>query len=274
MSDRHEYDLIEAVNWSTLRALAQSPLHYRHRLSSPPEETARMLIGRAVHTAVLEPDRFGETYAVWDGGRRAGKAWEEFAAAAGERAVLRADEAEAVSAMAVAVRSHPVAGPLLASGRAEVTLTWTDQRTGLACKARPDWIGDDGGLVELKTMPTVEPAAVGAHVARLLYHCQLAFYAIGVEAVCGQRPTSVRLVAVEVEPPHDVGVYLVDDDVLYAGEDQVRELLALLARCRERDEWPGRCPTEQRLELPRWWWAQQAADELELVGLAPRKEAP
>lgn len=272
MSDRHEYDLLDAVNWSTLRALAQSPAHYRYRLEHPPLETPRMLLGRAVHAAILEPEEFAARYVAFDGPRRAGKAWEEFAAAHSHAEIMRADEYDTAVAMAAAVRLHPVATQYLAIGRSEVSLVWTDDATGVACKARPDWISNEGVLVEIKTVPSVEAHALSNLVARMLYHCQLAFYTRACIAN-GIDPAGVKLVAVEIEPPHDVAVYDVDDDVLYAGDEQISELLRLLVRCRETGEWPGRYSTEQRLHLPRWIYAEEEYDELALQGLVPAKEA-
>src|SRR5574341_903199 len=70
---REEYDRIDAVNWTTLKAMRASPKHYRYAAEHATEDTAAMRDGRAVHTAVLEPDRFPLDYAIWAGERRAGK---------------------------------------------------------------------------------------------------------------------------------------------------------------------------------------------------------
>src|SRR4051812_24246093 len=75
-----DYIKIDAVNWSTLKHMRTSPLHYRHAVDSPDEDTARFGIGRAIHTAILEPHKLATDYAVFDGKRRAGKKWKTFEA--------------------------------------------------------------------------------------------------------------------------------------------------------------------------------------------------
>ena len=59
-----EYADIDAVNWSPLSAMRDSPLHYAHRLRTPRTDTPALAMGRAIHTAVLEPDAFPLGYVV------------------------------------------------------------------------------------------------------------------------------------------------------------------------------------------------------------------
>ncbi len=76
-----EYLKLPAVNWSTLKAGRTSPLHYKHRLENPLEDSTRLAMGRGAHTALFEPDRFLLDYALFAGPRRAGKEWKAFKAA-------------------------------------------------------------------------------------------------------------------------------------------------------------------------------------------------
>ena len=73
-----DYAAAVGINFSTLKHMARSPMHYRYALEHPPAETPAMLLGRATHTAVFEPDRFQLDYAVWPGDRR-GNAYLQFA---------------------------------------------------------------------------------------------------------------------------------------------------------------------------------------------------
>lgn len=263
-----EYQAIEAVNWSTLRYALKSAKHYQYCLSNPVEETDAMRLGRATHTAVFEPDRLLMKYTIWEGGRRFGKEWDAFCAANAKRTILQPDDYETAIAIRDAVRGHDEARKLLLdrSGTPEYTLTWTDEETGLECKARLDWLAQ--ALVDLKTTRCIDARAFGRHAADMLYHCQLAFYVGGLAAKGITVP--VYIIAVENKPPHDVAVYELDEDVLWAGEVKVREALELVARCRETNEWPGRYQTIQPLQLPAW---EFPADELDLadLGLIPAK---
>jgi|GEM_PF-238205 len=264
-----EYAAIEAVNWTTLREMDRSPAHYKQRLEQPREDTTRLATGRAAHTAVFEPDRFPLDYAVYRGEKtRASNEYKEFAAANEGRTILKEDEYTRTIAIRDAVRSHPVAGPLLAEGEPEVSLVWTDPDTGLACKARPDWIGP-GLLVDLKTTADVDTHAFGRIATRLLYHCKMAHAHNGLR-VLGGGPVEAKIIAVETEPPHDVTVFAIDDDQLWNGEQTAARLLRRVAECRERGHWPGRYEAEQRLDIGEWV-LEETGIEYELVGLKPAK---
>lgn len=246
---RVEYDAIDAINWSTLREATKSPLAYYHRLSNPPAETDAMRLGRAVHTAVFEPDRLLHEYVIWDQGRRAGAQWDAFKAMHEGRTILKPEEYDTATAIRTAVAGHKVAGKLLRGGQAECTLTWQDKDTGLACKARLDWLAPKV-LVDLKTTRDIEIRAFGRHAAAMMYHCQLAFAFMGLQA--HGVSVAVKIIAAEQDPPHDVAVYALSDDVLWAGEVRVREALAKVAECRKHKRWPGRYETEMQFMLPSW----------------------
>jgi len=261
-----EYAKIAAINWSVLREMRRSPRHYRYRLENPREDTTGLAIGRATHTAILEPERFALEYAVFEGKRRAGKEWDAFEAEHAGRTILKASEFAEVLAMRDAVREHPIAHARLSNGLPEETVTWTERINGvdLACKARPDYIG--ASIVDLKTTKDAGSNAFGRTSARFGYHCQLAWYRRGVRAAMG-RELAMHLVAVESEAPHDVAVYRIGDDALYAADEEINELLERVAACRITDRWPGALELENELSLPSWVYGDQESitDDDEIV---------
>ena len=259
-----EYAALPGVNFSTLKDMRRSPLHYHHRLTTPRDDTPRMGMGRAVHTAVLEPDRFMLEYAVWSGPRRAGKDYEAFVLANPGRTILRVDEYERCLAIRDAVRADKDARRVLRRGKPEIVLKWIDPETRLRCKARLDWL-DRGALTDVKTTADIDAFTFGRLAGRMAYHAQLAFYRAGLDAL-GHPDAPVRILAVEAEPPHDVGVFRLPDEALDAGRDLVDELLAKVRRHRRARRWPGRYSGEQVLELAPWDLTD-SDDELELVGL-------
>ncbi len=263
-ADFSSYAKIDAVNWSTLKEMQKSPKHYQHRLATTREDTPAMALGRAVHTAVFEPDRFLMEYALFKGPRRAGKDWDAFKDAHDGQTILKIDDYKRCLAIRDAVRGHRVAASYLADGLAEQTITWTDKETGLKCKGRYDWYsrskgapGSRGTLVDLKTTRDVSAYRFAAQVARLGYHAQLAFYADGLSEQAG-HDVRVVIIAVESEEPYDVAVYHLDVDVLYAGREEYRDLLAKVRGCRELGAWPGRFTEEQSLELPAWAFGEDS----------------
>lgn len=245
-----EYSSVGAVNWSTLKEMRKSPAHYRHRLKNPRPDSTRLAIGRGAHTAILEVKRFLKEYVMWprENGDRRGKKWDAFKEQNAARTILKEDEYDLCIAMSDAVERCPAAQAYLAAGQAEQTLLWTDPTTGLPCKGRIDWVSSSKpAIVDIKTTNDVSPNRFGTTAARMGYHIQGAWYQAGYAAVTG-KVLPVVTIAVEVEPPHDVAVYLLDDDALYAGEQEWMRLIADVASCTVADRWPGRFAEEQVLD--------------------------
>jgi len=260
-----DYRLIPAVNWSTLKHLARSPLHYKYAVENPRPDTPALRRGRLVHCAVLEPDELLSRYIVWSG-RRAGRLYENTIEANPNHEVVTEGEYDTALAIRDAVRANPDAARLL-EGAPEQTVTWTDKATGLDCKARLDLVGDGLAYVaDLKTTTDIEAGAFGRTCAKYAYHSQLAFYADGLATLLGIGQPEVFIIAVESDPPHDVAVFEVGEDELWAGHDAASELLAKLKECRETDSWPGRYEGPQPLRLPAWAYPEDE-DEMRLMGL-------
>ncbi len=251
-----EYDRIEGANWSKLKTMQKSAKHYKHALSNQRKDTPSLLLGRATHTAVLEPERFLPEYAYFDGDKRT-KEWKAFKIANRGRDILDGDDYRRCLAMSKALHADPVTGPYLESGRAEVPIVWTDKDTGLPCKARLDWLSDSKpALVDLKTTRSVDGFLFGRDAAKYGYHCQLAHYQAAYASTDGP-PLEVVIIAVESEPPHDCAAFIVDADALYAGAEEVASLLVKLKYSVKSGHWPGRYTEAQPLQLPPWIYGDE-----------------
>lgn len=251
-----QYHAHPAVSKSVLDKIARSPAHARAYLDGQREEaTGAMVFGEALHCSVLEPRRFADQYRVFEGDRRtkAGKEAYEALTARGA-SVLSAADADAISAMTMSVRKHPVAGGLLADGMAEASVFWQDERTGLECKARPDWWHRERGLVvDLKTTDDASPAGFARSVATYRYHLQAAHYRAGTGC------SRFLFVAVEKKAPYAVAVYELDTDAIRAGAELQATLLGQYASCQEFGVWPGYPAEIQQLALPKWAAVGEAA---------------
>jgi hypothetical protein len=265
MQPEAAYRAHPGLNWSLLKTIAKSPLHFRHRRDNPRPDSPTFRVGRAVHAAILEPERFAAEWVVY-AGRRAGKAWAAFFAEHEGCEILNATEYDTVVAMASAVRSRSDLAAVLEDGRAEVSLLWHERFRGLdlVCKARADWIYHDGDswvVLDLKTTRDVEARSFGRDAARLMYHGQLAHYAEGLSATLGGAPVRAELLVVETETPHDCGLYRLDDVALQCGRARREQLLSRYAACVQSGEWPGQLPEPGYLLLPTW--ELDTLDELE-----------
>lgn len=263
------YQELAGVNWSTLREIEKSELHYVYRRLNPREDTARLALGRLVHTAVLQPDRLDADYAAFEGDKRT-KAWREFKIENANRTCVAAEEMEQALAIARAVHRHPAAARLLAHCNCEQAVVWRERESGLVCKCRVDAL-TPRTIVEFKTTTSVDPEEFARLAGRMGYHKQLAFYRRGVKAALKRRRPAVRLIAVEIEPPFDVAVFRLDEDVLYAAHEQTSELLLKAASAARKQVWRGRSERVERLPIPPWFYA---ADEDDFVGELIFKETP
>lgn len=248
-----DYRAIPATNWSSLKWLRDSPRAYRYRRDNPTEATDAMRLGSLTHAAILEPDTVADLAVVSPFPAfttKEAKAWRDEQRAAG-RLVVTSDQYDRALAIRDAVRSHPVAAGYLRSGEAERSIVWTDEPTGLRCKGRLDW-WTCPSIVDIKTTRSIDERRLRSQMETLGVFSQLAMYRMGALALDVAVDPRCVIIAIETEPPHDVGVFLVDPGDLAQSADEVRGLLDRLAECIERDEWPGRFPAETTLNRPAW----------------------
>lgn len=251
------YAADEAANWTSLKNLRDSPLAYRYFRDHPEadKDTVGRQLGRTLHTLVFEPHKFEAEYAIFDGDRRGTNEYKAFVAANPGRTIVKASEIADVQAQAAAIREHPALAPYLDGGLFEVSLRWRDQATGLPCKGRVDWWHPASRtLIDLKGTNTIHPHYFGRICARLGYHCQLGHYSNGIKAVTGFEPAKVAILAAHTKAPYDCGLFVLSEDDLYAGQEEVAGLLAKLAECHASGRWPGAHPTETPLTLPPYIW--------------------
>ena len=260
------------AHYSTLKELGRSARHFAWLEEHGREPATHLDVGIATHLAVLEPGRFSERVVLWERrlGKRSGTTWARFkgAADAHERIVLTEDDHDEVLALARAVRSSPQAKPLLTdpSGESEKEIAWVDGETGLACKARLDWVCAQG-IVDLKTTRDASPDGFARECARYGYHRQAAFYSDGYAASHRGLMPAFWIIAVEKEPPYVVQVYRVAGDVLELGRADMRSYLRQYAQLQRipQERWPGYADEPLDLYLPRW--AMPREDALGDLGL-------
>lgn len=280
---RDEYDAIKRLNISALKNIKRSPLHYRFEADAPRDETqsAAMVLGVATHVAVLEPERYAKDFCVWnrvsDAGNlcpRKGQYWDTFVAEAGRRTILMPEQHKLANEIAKAVRFNEAANKYLASGDPEVTLEWhlAPELGRRPAKSRIDWLTKVDGipyLVGLKTTRDCRHFQFSKQAANLGYHMSWAFYHDAFVSLRDEVPRLIEIV-VESEPPHDVAVYRIPNDIILQGREEYWECAKILAECEASGVWPGCVPVEEDLTLPSWAYKQEQDDigELGLQGFS------
>lgn len=260
-----------SISSSGLRALLEPscPAQFKYDRDQPSAPKREYDLGHAAHRLVLG---VGEDIVTtqWDDWRTK--------AAREERDSLRADgavpllshEGEQVTAMADALRAHPLAGPLLApgTGLAEQSLYWTDPGTGVRCRVRPDWMKQLPGLtlcVDYKTCRDASPVAVSRAIRDHSYHQQDAFYIDGITAVLA--PEQVRFVFVfqSKTAPYLITVRELTQQDRDIGRARNERALRIYAECESTGIWPDWTgPTTEipQIGMPSWDTLRQAEEYL------------
>lgn len=245
--------------------LGNTPLHYWYKYINPERErdepTAAMVLGKAIHTAVLEPDLLNEqVVAGLDIPRRsnADKAeWAAFEAANAGKIILKPDDYQAVLAVRDATHRHPVAGPLLRDGQVEKSYYATDPETGELIKCRPDFIANSGEyILDLKSTDDASPNGFARSVANFRYHVQQPFYQDILDILYGEHPKYWMFLAVEKKPPYAVGLYYLPAEAVNLGGLLARRDLNRIAYCKQHNHWPDHATEVRELELPGWYMRQ------------------
>ena len=260
----------DAVRSTALKRILITPAHYRHDLAHPKAETAAMALGTALHAALLEPEAFAQAFAVVpkvDRRTREGKLqWQDFSAVHAGKTLIQSSDLEMIERLRAAVARHDRARALLTlPGQAELSLYWTDRLTGIRLKARPDRLlsAPRRILLEIKSTTHADLIHFPKKIVDFDYHFSLAMYREGVQQVYGELPPAVFMVI--EDGTFQICLYQPDAYMLREGHQRFRRALALLARCRETDQWPGYQPEGliQEISLPRWSRSQspQAAVE-------------
>ena len=273
------YNEAPGIRWSDLRAALQSPKHLRHQLEAERADSAAMAFGRAVHVAVLEPDRFEREcvvapaeFVTGSGSLSKSKKVDEWLAGLGpEPLALTAKERDGCLRIRDAIEQHADASIWLAEATMrEVELSWTETIDGqdVQCKAKPDAYCPRLSLLwDLKTVGGFAPFSVHRvqrEIVSRLYFAQAGHYGKALEHA-GHKVETVGWICVESKAPWDVIVIEADGDLLQAGREEADKALVAYAHALGNNDWPGCAPTRVVMPPPAWMLpGEDDATELEL----------
>jgi len=270
-----EYHNGPGISQSNLKILgAKSPKHYKHAVDNPKSPTAAMQFGSLFHCNLLQPEKLDEQYAKGPNceKRKADdKAlWESFYQANNERIMLdhhgaittrdpdgkwRTEHAltlDVSDTMKFAINSNKIAMRALETGGSELSLYSKDDDTGLLKRCRIDRVPEGGNaIVDVKTTLDASPKGFAKSVANFGYHVQGAYY-LDICNDLGMEKECFVFVAIEKEPPYGVGIYQLSKDAIAHGRSQYKEWLEVLAKCLDKDEWPGYPEKFISIDLPSW----------------------
>ncbi|MHC4621811.1 MAG: PD-(D/E)XK nuclease-like domain-containing protein [Planctomycetota bacterium] len=252
-----EYREWDAVNNTMLGVLAdKSPLHAKEYHENPPEPTEAFSFGSALHTRILECDKFPARYIVApkvDRRTKAGKeAWAAFEKTAEGKDIISDTDYETIQAIAASLEQHAI-NSYVRDGQAEVCIVWIDKDTGLLCKARLDYVHPQYAfLIDVKTTRDASPEGFAKALWNYRYYQQCAWYLDGWLTITQEENGAFVFVAAEKTPPYAVAAYEMHEDVIRAGRKAYRAALDTYKHCLETDVWPSYSASVEMMNLPTW----------------------
>ncbi len=237
-----------AVHFSNLKHFNQSAAHYKVSCRTPYEPTRDMRIGTCVHEMVLGP-RLGKTVVVFDGDRRQGNRWTDFAEENRGREIVTKPEWSEAEEITAHIMADPMALKFL-EGRREHALRW--DKDGTICATEGIDVVGGRFLADLKITNCSKPERFAKLATNLFYHAQMAFYEDGAKSVGLDVSEGLYLIACESKAPFCVVVYRLPPETVAQGHKSNAIWLEQLRACEENDFWPGYVQNVVDLELPPW----------------------
>lgn len=256
-----EYHQHGAISNSRLKLFAESRKLYRAIYVDKTLEynvTPAMLLGSLVHCMLLEPEEVHSQYVVCpecDRRTKEGKAiWADFCATAGTREVIKMEMWEQAQAICKAVLANEMVQSIFdACDLYEHAHFWIDYKTGHPCRCKFDMLSRERDMVfDFKITGEAGPKAFASQIASFCYDGQAAWYSDGYLSLEGRVPNFV-FVAVQKEPPFEIGFYELHADDIANAKKRNEKLLAQLIECHGSGNWEMPHEREiQTIRLPRF----------------------
>ena len=247
------YHAYPAASNSGLKLVARSPAHYKY--APKREATRNMVIGSALHMAVLEPELFYQQYTLLHGceDQRA-KEYKEAKEQFGEKFVLVSTECEKVEGIMNSVLHDREIDSLLSKpGHNELSGFSIDPETGLTCKHRFDKLLNNGVAIDLKTTIDARPDAFSRAIYNYNYHVQAAFYMDQYAWVTGRELQDFIFIVIESEAPYACKMYRLDPESIDVGRATYRKALDEYAKCKKSGVWPAyQNDGIEEISIPKW----------------------
>jgi len=228
-----DYHAHPAISKSKLDQINKSMLHY---LEPVQKETNSLLIGSAVHDAILSPDVFESQYILQppEIKVRRGKKWDDFQELHAGKTVIKQADFDVVMKIRDRVFSHPEGKNMFSNGEPEMSYFNQGEYFGTTIdrKCRPDYISK-GYVFDLKTTRDASMRGFQSTIEKWRYHVQAAWY-LDILNDEGMNVDYFTFVCVETNPPYPIGIYTLDPDDVKNGRDDYLDDIKKLIDYNER----------------------------------------
>jgi PDDEXK-like domain of unknown function (DUF3799) len=287
-----DYHALDAISASQLKLIhSKSPAHwyYEYALGNSKDKPCYNE-GRAIHCALLEPERFAKTYIVapnYNGALKQKKTdgneigclehlrWLSekanipcnstektnikeirqeiivFERLISNCQIILQDDMNMITGIRDSFAKHAHIVDMLAGAKTEITLTW--ERESVPCKARIDLIGTDY-IGELKSTTDASPKGFERQMFNLGYHISAAWYREGLNenGLPDLRNLPFKFFVAEKDAPNAVGIYQLDNESLHVGLLQANDAFARLVMCKQNNHYPDYGAYENIISVPQY----------------------
>ena len=223
-------------------------------------------LGTVIHSLILEPFKSASAVEIIkapDFRTKAAQEHRDLAIKMGKTPILQKNY-ELAQAAAERVLSHPVLSKVMKAGEAEKCFFAKDKATGIWVKARPDFISEDGVVVDVKGVGEASDEFIQRRIFDGGWFQQAAWHAHVIERVNGLGIKDYLWAIIEMEPPHAVRVIRPAEAALIHGARLNDKALKIYAECCRKDFWPDYETDISELGLADWaYYRLEAAAERE-----------
>lgn len=243
-----------SVSSSSLKKIEKSELSFfvHHYKMVEKEETKAQLIGKLVHSAILEWEKFANTYQVMPefvGETLKGEVSKNSKAAKEKRAewiaqtmadnpdaiICTQQERDEILGIMYSIANHKDANALLADGIPEMSGYYADPETGISLRIRPDFISKDQTIIlDLKTAKSCVDYQFSKQMFEEGYVTSQAMYGHGAEVINQKKVDYYVFIVVEKVKPFEVAVYPIDSGTMEYAQQKYRRLLGKLKTAIDR----------------------------------------
>lgn len=235
------------------KAYTKTPFHARFEKR---KETAALLVGKAAHIAILQPELLEQSVTRGPAARGNSNVWKEaqdFANAAGTM-LLKPDEHDTVMLIRDLAANVPEIVLMQESEQHTETAAYhTDEATGLLLKTKPDIYSVTHRLIgDVKNMADASWPSFQRDVGKFGYHFQHALYSDVWEKGAELPVDGFFFIVFEKSDPPMVACYELKPSAVKEGYEQYRAAVEMVAACEAKNEWPGYPSGVQRIGLRRY----------------------
>ena len=226
-----EYFSAEGINFSSLKNLYKSPLHYKYLLENPVESTSAQVFGSAVHAYVFDPEEFDKSFFVYDG--KLDKRTKE-----GKEIVEKANGREIVNNDVLKCSFNVLEQFIDYNSLIKENAIFFED-ADLLFKAKIDAYDPKEKIIyDLKTTSDITPQAFMRAIYNYKYYAQASHYIRAVEKT-GNEVKAYRIIAVEKEAPFDVAIFELSPEYITLGYNELDSLIDILKTSQTFNHWSG-----------------------------------